>query len=186
SSSNGSPGASARIVNSTALIPISTGIEISVRRKRYFDMFWSSRAGSRPARPTAPTLRLLRPVRERPEVAIPAALYHVAHAVRDGGDARAEHNRNDDDVLDDQVVQLDEEDGPLDRVHLGLGGLPRPVVLFVAPAGGIAAGPLVLLGRDLPADKLVHEALRVGLGHGRGEHLQIGAEVWERVEIGRI
>src|SRR5882762_1140883 len=38
SSSKGSPGAMARIVNSTTLIPASTGIRIRSRRKRYLDM----------------------------------------------------------------------------------------------------------------------------------------------------
>src|SRR5580765_1869272 len=98
SSSNGSPGASARIVNSTALIPISTGIEISVRRSRYFDIVVERRPGrARRACPAdGPELGLLRPVGERPEVAVPAALHHVAHPVRDGGDARAEHHGDDD------------------------------------------------------------------------------------------
>src|SRR6266545_7091071 len=166
SSSKGSPGAKARIVNRTALIPASTGIEISVRRSRYFDMLLSRRPGrlERACSAGGGALRLLRPVRESPEVAVPPALDHVAHPVRDRGDARAEHHGNDHDVLNDEVVHLDEEGGALDRVHLRLGGFPRPVVLLVAPAGGIAARPFVVLGGDFPADELVHEALRVGLG----------------------
>src|SRR4029450_13946519 len=92
SSSNGSPGARARMVNSTALIPIRTGMEISGRRKRDFDRFGSGGGGCAPRRPLAPPCRVLRPVRERPEVAVPAALYDVAHAARDRGDARAEHH----------------------------------------------------------------------------------------------
>src|SRR5262245_48386839 len=152
SSSNGSPGANARIVNRTALIPISTGIEISVRRSRYFDIVveWAAERARRAPPGPRSRLSLLRPVGERPEVAVPAALHHVAHPVRDRGDARPEHHGDDDDVLDDQIVHLDEESRSLDRVHLGLGGLPRPVVLLVTPAGWIAARPLVLLGRDLP------------------------------------
>src|SRR5215467_689779 len=38
SSSNGSPGASARIANSTTLIPARTGIRIRIRRTRYLDI----------------------------------------------------------------------------------------------------------------------------------------------------
>src|SRR5438094_2643647 len=86
SSSKGSPGASARIVNRTALIPTRTGIEISVRRSRYLDMMLASRRvgarGPEPPSPRAlpPGLRLLRPVGEGPEVGVPPALGHVAHS----------------------------------------------------------------------------------------------------------
>src|SRR2546426_8189720 len=51
SSSKGSPGASARIVNRTALIPTRTGIEISVRRSRYFDIRVSRGGPSRLGEP---------------------------------------------------------------------------------------------------------------------------------------
>src|SRR5439155_11651584 len=56
SSSKGSPGASARIVNRTALIPRRTGIEISVRRSRYLDMMLASRrVGARGREPPGPS-----------------------------------------------------------------------------------------------------------------------------------
>src|SRR6267143_1869418 len=80
SSSKGSPGASARIVNKTALIPARTGIEINVRRSRYLDMRLASGLAGPGARRTAetpglpPGLRLLGPVGQRPEVGVPAAL----------------------------------------------------------------------------------------------------------------
>src|SRR2546426_12212801 len=103
SSSKGSPGASARIVNRTALIPRRAGIEISVRRSRYFDIRGSRGGPSRlgePAGAAGGVLCLLRPVRERPEVAVPSALGHVAHRLGDRGHARAEHHGNNRDVLD--------------------------------------------------------------------------------------
>src|SRR2546425_8772339 len=103
SSSKGSPGASARIVNRTALIPTRTGIEISVRRSRYLDMMLASgRAGARGSSdpwPLSPGLRLFGPVGDGPEVGVPSALGHVAHPVGDRNDARAEDHWDDHDVL---------------------------------------------------------------------------------------
>src|SRR3989441_4865486 len=159
SSSKGSPGASARIVNSTALIPASTGTEISVRRSRYLYMVCGTRGGREvgprtwvwdPAPPPPQTLRLLRPIGEGPEVAVPPALDHVAHPVGDRRDARAEHHGNDHDVLDHEIVHFHEKRRTLDRVHLGLGRLPRPVVLLVAPAGLVRQRELVVLGGNFP------------------------------------
>jgi hypothetical protein len=49
-----------------------------------------------------------------------------------------------------QVVQLDEHRGALDRVELDLRRLVQLVVLGVAPAHQVAAGPLVGLLRNLP------------------------------------
>ena len=46
SSSNGSPGAIARIANSTTLIPARTGIRIRMRRKKYLDMTPPRSAGA--------------------------------------------------------------------------------------------------------------------------------------------
>src|SRR5437870_10392975 len=82
SSSKGSPGANARIVNRTALIPTRTGIEISVLLRRYLDMMLASgregpgvrrtrvvfRSGS--CWPLPPGSRLFGPVGERPEVGV--------------------------------------------------------------------------------------------------------------------
>src|SRR2546425_6575222 len=73
-----------------------------------------------------------------------SALGHVAHSAGDRGYARAEDHRDDHDVLDHEVVRLDEECRAFDGIHLGLGGLPCPVVLLVAPARDVAALPLVL------------------------------------------
>src|SRR5712691_4031130 len=184
SSSNGSPGARARIVNSTRLIPTRTGIEISTRRIRYFDIpeteAWT------PSRPPPAPLRLLPPVGQIPEVRVPPALPGIAQANRDGGHARPPDDGDDHDVLDDEVVHLDEEGRALDRIHLGLGGLPGPIVLLVAPPGRVAPRPLVLLRGDFPRRELVHEALRVGLGHGGLIHLEVGVKVEVGVRVGGV
>src|SRR3989442_12743142 len=70
SSSKGSSGASARIVNKTALIPTRTGIEISVRRSRYLDMMLASRRGGARGReapgPPPPALGRLCPQARTP------------------------------------------------------------------------------------------------------------------------
>src|SRR6266478_969328 len=115
SSSNGSPGASARMVKSTRLMPSRAGMRIRIRRKRYLDID-AARAGDRARGPGLPVLLALAvPVLEVPEVRVPPALLH-AHRVRDGGHARAEHHGNDHDVLDHQFVHLDEERRLLDHL----------------------------------------------------------------------
>src|SRR2546425_3141705 len=96
SSSKGSPGASARIVNRTALIPTRTGIETSVRRSRYLDMMLASRrvgAEAEGPRPPPPGPPLLRPVREGPEGGGPPPLSHRPHPTRDPGHAPTEEHR---------------------------------------------------------------------------------------------
>src|SRR6266850_3680047 len=90
---------------------------------------------------------LPRPVHEPPQR--PAERAEVEPADRVG---RREHRVPDDDgdhhhVLHDEVVHPDEHGRALDRVHLALGGPPQPVVLVVAPAAHVDAGPLVGLLR---------------------------------------
>src|SRR3990172_5279151 len=131
SSSKGSPGASARIVKSTRLIPNRTGIEIRSLRTRYLDMPAVARGGDgapgrrelRRVREPCPhlcALRLFGPVGESPEVGDPPALSDVPHLVGDRRHPRPEHHRDDHDILDHEVVHLDEERGPLDGVELRL------------------------------------------------------------------
>src|ERR1700730_6302121 len=122
-------------------------------------------------------LGLAVPVGEPPERHVPA---RELHALEPGGgrrDAVTPHDGNDDDVLDHEIVHLDEERRPLDRIHLAFGGPKDPVVLLVAPAGDVPPLPLVLLGGRLPRGELVHEVLRVGCAHGRVVHLDISVEV---------
>src|SRR5213076_1618284 len=78
----------------------------------------------------------------------PPALCRVAQTRRDRGDARTPDDGDDHDILDKEVVHFDEERGALDRVHLGLGRLPGPVVLVVAPAHDVPPLPLVRLRGD--------------------------------------
>src|SRR6266850_1247459 len=169
SSSNGSPGASARIVNRTRLIPASTGTAMRSRRMKYLVR-----------------LPLAVPVLEVPEVRVPAALLGALEAVRDGGDRRPQHDRDDHDVLDDEVVHLDEERRALDGIQLALRGTEELVVLLVAPARDVAPLPLVVLGRDLPRRELVHERLGIGLRHGGRLHLEVGIEVRVGVGVGHV
>src|SRR5678816_3676274 len=92
SSSKGSPGASARIVNSTRLIPASTGIRIRTRRTKYLDIAAAEGGpGPRGPGPPAPALGLAVPVLQRPEVGVPAALLHP-HGVGHCGHAGTEHH----------------------------------------------------------------------------------------------
>src|SRR5678815_895279 len=106
SSSNGSPGAMARMVKRTRLMPARTGIRIRRRRRKYCHM---------PSAPPPPAvfLRLLVPVLQIPEVGVPAALLH-AQGVADRGHARTEHDGDDHDILDDHLVHLDEHGRALD------------------------------------------------------------------------
>src|SRR4029453_16479705 len=170
SSSKGSPGAIARMVKSTRLIPASTGMMIRRRRTRYL-VIEAAGGGPGPAGPgpAAPRLSLAVPVLHAPEGGVPAALLR-AQRVGDGGHAGTEHHRDDHDVLDDQFVHPDEERCPLDRIELGLGRLVELVVLLVSPAGDVAALPLVVLGGDLLGQELAHEQLGVRLRHGGRVH----------------
>src|SRR4030095_1064866 len=174
SSSKGSPGAIARIVKITRLIPASAGMVMRRRRSRYLviqsvtvgDGVAGGGGPPHPARPLPETTRLPLPipVLEGPEIGIPAALL-PAKGIADRGHAGAEHHRDDDEVLDHQLVHLDEHRRALHRIELGLGGFVELVELLVAPARDIAPLPLVLLGGDLLGEELTHELLGIGLGH---------------------
>src|SRR3989454_9671819 len=187
SSSNGSPGARARMVNSTRLMPASTGTVISSRRMKYLVI---DRTGGPDMAPRPPTLgrapakpwrasglAFAVPVLEVPEVRVPPALLGAFQVVRGRGHRRPQHDRDHHDVLDDEVVHLDEQRRPLDGIELGLGGAEQLVVLLVAPARDVAPLELVVLGRDLPRRELVHEGFGIGLGHGGRVHLDVGVEV---------
>src|SRR6058998_3593272 len=86
-SSKGSPGAKARIVNRTALIPASTGIEISVRRSRYFDtVLVSGRAVGQGPEVCQDRSRLI-PVWQPPQIRVPATQIQAPQLGRRDGDA---------------------------------------------------------------------------------------------------
>src|SRR5688572_16514408 len=138
SSSKGSPGASARITNSTRLIPARTGIAIRRRRIRYFDMRgW--RAGRGRPRPASGRLPLVIPVLQRPEVRVPRRLL-APQPIAHGGDAWPPDDGHRDDVLDHQIVHPAEESGPLHRVPLARRRAEELVLLLVPPA---AAGAVL-------------------------------------------
>src|SRR6185295_6706508 len=187
SSSNGSPGASARTVNSTRLIPASTGIKISTRRSRYLDIYREPWTAGEPRRGPRPPvgLGLSVPVGKLPEVGVPAALRRP-QLVADRGHPRPPDHRDGDHVLDDEVVHLDEHRGALDRVELALRGLVELAELLALPANDVAALPLVLFRGNLPGGELEHEVLGIGIGLGDRVHLQISGEVRIRVEVGRV
>src|SRR5262247_2867291 len=165
SSWKGSPGASATTEKSTTLMPSSAGTAISSRRTTYLDMAWrrGSRARARPPRGRSP---LAVPERHAPEVGVPARDVGALQPVGDGRHHHAPQHRDDDGVLDDEVVHLDEVRRPPGGIHLGLGGLPYLVVFFVPPARDVPALELVGLRGHLPRRELVHEPLWVWLGHG--------------------
>ena len=90
-------------------------------------------------------LPLAVPVLEVPEVRVPAALLGALEPAGDGRHRRAQHDRDDHHVLDDEVVHLDEEPRPLHRIQLALRRAEELVVLLVAPARDVAALELVVL-----------------------------------------
>src|SRR5215471_15431088 len=99
SSPKGSPGASANTVNSTTLMPRRLGTAIKRRRSRY-------RPISAPARPSR-TARLLAsrlaiPVREEPQIVVPAAERRDDLAA-EAADGRAIDDGNDEHVADHQL-----------------------------------------------------------------------------------
>src|SRR2546427_383681 len=169
SSSNGSPGARARIVKRTRLMPARTGTMISSRRMKYLVTY---RAGGLDMAPRPPIVRrapakpwrssgltFAVPVLEVPEVRVPAALLGALEPVRDARHCRPQHDGDHDDVLDGQVVHLDEQRRPLDRIQLALRRAEELVVLLVAPARDVPPLSLVVLGADavaalLPAGRL--------------------------------
>src|SRR5215510_15809730 len=163
SSSKGSPGARARMVNRTRLIPIRTGTVSRRRRKKYLDMSLGRRPGPGPGQSL--TLPLAVPVGEVPEVGVPARDVGALELAGHGGDHAAPQHGNDHHVLDDHVVHPDEEGSALDRIQLRLPGAPELVIFLAAPAGDVAALPLVLLARRLPGGELLHEGLGVGGPH---------------------
>src|SRR6266545_338173 len=141
SSSKGSPGASARMVNSTRLIPARTGRAITRRRTRYLDMR-GCRRGPDPEQPgpRPVLLPLAVPVLERPEVGVPAAALRP-QPVADGRDPRALDHRDHDHVLDHQVVHLYEERRPLDGIHLRFPRAVELVILLVPPSRDVPQLP---------------------------------------------
>src|SRR5262245_47543046 len=116
SSSKGSPGARARMVNRTTLIPIRTGTVSRRRRKKYLDMSLGRRPGPGPGQSL--TLPLAVPVGEVPEVGVPARDVGALELAGHGGDHAAPQHGNDHHVLDDHVVHPDEEGSALDRIQL--------------------------------------------------------------------
>src|SRR5215475_2562935 len=165
SSWNGSPGARATTENSTMLMPSSAGTAIRSRRMTYLDMVEDAGAGYAGPRPDL--LPLAVPERKPPEVRVPPRHVGALQPVGDRRHYHAPQHGNNDRVLDDEVVHPHEVSGSLDGVHFRLGGLPRLVVVVVAPARDVPALPLVGFGRHLPRGELVHEPLGIGLGHGR-------------------
>src|SRR6516164_1316808 len=94
-----------------------------------------------PARPRlAPPSRLAVPGLEAVELAVPSAERRL-QLVLNGMHPGTIDDRDDDDRLDHQLIQLDEQCRPLDGVELCLGGFERAVVFFAAPAGDVAPLP---------------------------------------------
>src|SRR5882724_4684992 len=136
SSSNGSPGAIARMPNRMTLIPSRLGMAMRIRRM----MYWRFT--------TCDSSRVLVPVLDIPGVVVPAA--HGGHQLAGQG----LHGGTGDDrdhglVVHHHVVQLDEHRGALDGIDLHLGGFVDIVVLLVPPTRDVAALPLVLLAGRL-------------------------------------
>src|SRR6266511_6167945 len=98
-------------------------------------------------RRSATALGLPVPVGMVVEVRVPAADIGAPESGGDRGDDVAPEHRDHHYVLDQEVVHPDVVGRSLDGIHLGLRGLPEPVVLLVPPAGDVPAGPLVLLRR---------------------------------------
>src|SRR5262249_30350902 len=100
--------------------------------------------------------RLPVPVRDLPEIVIPAALMHH-HAVLQPYRVATIDLRQNIMVGDDEVVELDEQRRPFDGIELALGLVIDLVIVLVLPARDVASLPLVLLARQFPGRELVHE-----------------------------
>src|SRR5260370_27259830 len=107
SSSNGSPGAIARMVKRTRLMPSREGIVIRRRRMKYLDIARRGRGGGPGpwARSPGAFLGLAVPVVEVPENGVPAALLHPQSGGHRGHPPAA-HNPNDHNRRDDKPVPL--------------------------------------------------------------------------------
>src|SRR5574341_2283962 len=90
------------------------------------------------------------PVGETPERGVPAGEIHATQPHARGRHPVPPEDRDDHDVLDDEIVHLDEERRALHRVELGVRRLVGPVVLLVAPPRDVAPLPLVGFRGDLP------------------------------------
>src|SRR5262252_6655080 len=133
SSSNGSPGARARMVKRTRLMPNSAGIRMRRRRSRYLDIAQRGKGIGRRARSPLTVLGLAVPVLEVPEIRIPATLLQL-ELVRDRPHARPPYHGDDDSVLDHQVIHLDVHGCALGGIQLALRGLVELVEFLVLPA----------------------------------------------------
>src|SRR5438132_6469486 len=126
------------------------------------------------------------PVHEAPERAAERTEVEAADRVGHREHRVPDEDRDDDHVLDDEVVQADEEGRALGRIHLRFGGAPEAIVLVVSPASQVRAGPLVGLLRGFPRAERAHERLRIGLAENLRGQLQIGIEMTLGVEVARI
>src|SRR5262245_65293504 len=109
------------------LMPSRLGMAIRRRLITYCPIATTSLAGLRAvdAAPV-PRLRLAVPVRERPEVVVPAA-ERGAQLVGRSRNARPIDHGNDHVVAAGQIVHADERGRALDRIELGLGRAERLV-----------------------------------------------------------
>src|SRR5262245_55955888 len=150
SSSKGSPGAMARIVNRTRLIPTRVGMVMRIRRSRYV-------CTSSPY-----ALGLPVPIRQIPEIGIPVAQVHSSKLMAHRPHSITPNHRDEHDILDQHVVHANDQRGPLDRIQLGLRLLPETVILGIRPAYDIPPRPVVGFLGDLPADETIQ--MRLGIG----------------------
>src|SRR5258708_29016700 len=131
-------------------------------------------AGTSPAM-TEETYRRSRvfiPFLDIPQIAVPAADPRLQFVV-EGLDGRPGNDRNDGVVAASKIVDLDEVRRAFYRVELALGRLVGGVGFRVGPADDVAALPFVLLGGDLPRNKLQQKRFRIRLRHGLREHLHV-------------
>src|SRR5688572_9286077 len=118
----GSPGASARIVKRTALMTRSVGMEMRSRRRIYLPTAAHPHLVTRES-------ALLAPVRDVPDVAVPRVRQDALQVLGlRRGRLRAGDERDDHDVLHEQVVHLDRQVRALGRVDGGRELLEERVV----------------------------------------------------------
>src|SRR5687768_8902734 len=153
----GSPGASARMVNSTALMTRSVGIEMRSRRRMYLPTAAHPHLVTRES-------ALLAPFPDVPEVAVPRVRLDPLEVLRLArGRLRACDERDDHDVRHEKVVHLDRELSALRGVHGAGQLLEHRVVGRAVVALVVSATPLLRLGWDLVADPVGEVDLVVGL-----------------------
>src|SRR5215471_8043788 len=183
SSSKGSPVASAKMLNSTTLIPSTVGTAIRSLRSRYWYISLPLLPLALPYPPAQLCLSV--PIRQIIKNRAPGAQRQAPQCMAHRGYLLTPDHRDDYHVLDQEIVHPDEERGAPDRIQFGLRLFPEAIVLGVGPAYEVPPRPLVGLLRALPTHELAHRPLGIE-PKAIGKHLHIRIKMGVCIGIARI